>query len=64
MKRKLYSFFAATAILWPTVALANSVPKPGDPGPGCWFLSADLNNLAGVALVGISVGIVLYSQRR
>jgi len=60
MKRKLYSFFVAMSVLWPTAALANSYPG----GPGCWFLSADLNNLAGVALVGISVGIVLYSQRR
>ena len=60
MKRKVLALFTGLVVMLPMVALADVGPSP----PGCWALGTNLNNAVGVALVGISVGIVLYSRRR
>jgi len=63
MQRKVLAFFVSLLTIFPITALANSVPGPHPPDPGCWFLGTELNSFVGVALVSISVGIVLYSRR-
>ena len=63
MKRKVRAFFVSMLTFFPATALANSVPGPHPPDPGCWFLGTELNSFLEVALVSISVGIVLYSRR-
>ena len=55
MKRKVLALIAGLIALLPTVALAD--------GGGCPWPFPALSSFAGVALVGISVGIILYSRR-
>ena len=58
MKKIVFAILAGWVLMLPTFVLANHV------APGCGMLgSSDLNSLAGVALVGVSVGIVLFSRR-
>ena len=62
MKRKVFAIIVGLVALLPTIALANSYPIPGQ---GCFSMyDVELGGLAGVALVTISVGIVMFSQRR
>ena len=61
MKIKMRAFVTGLLVMAPAVALADVII--GDPTPGCWFLSTDINSILGAALVGISVGIVLRSRR-
>lgn len=61
MKRKISAFFTSLLVMLPTLALADVAPPGGS--PGCWYSSTDLHSIAGVALVSVAVGIVLYSRR-
>jgi len=55
MKSKVCVLLAGLIVLLPTVALADI--------GGCPWPVPALSNLAGVALVGISVGIILFARR-
>lgn len=55
MKKRVLALLGGLIALLPTVALA-------DVG-GCPWPVPALSSFAGVALVGISVGIILYSRR-
>ena len=59
MKKTVFAILVGLLLLVPVAVLANGPPG----GPGCWFLGTDLNGIAGFALVGVSVGIVLFSRR-
>ena len=65
MMKKIYAFFTWVVVMVPTVVLADAAPMGGGGPdvPGCWYLSADLNSIVGIALVSVSVGIVLRSKR-
>ena len=55
MKRKVLAFFAMLVFMLPTTTLADAI--------GCPWPFPALSSFAGVALVGISVSIILYSRR-
>jgi len=55
VKRRVLAFLAGLIVLLPTVALADA--------GGCPWPVPTLSSFAGVALVGISVGVILFTRR-
>jgi hypothetical protein len=55
MKRRVRALIAGLIVLLPTVALADS--------GGCPWPFPTFSSFAGVALVGVSVGLILFSRR-
>jgi hypothetical protein len=61
MKIRMHALLTGLLMMVPAVALADVII--GDPTPGCWYLSTDVNSIVGAVLVGVSVGMVVRSRR-
>ena len=58
MKRIVFILIALLAVMVPAVAFANGY---GD--PGCPYLTTELEDIAGVVLVGVAAGVMLFLRR-